>query len=391
MSLSSDSVVLADVSPLWELQYTGISNVVLELTQRLLREQRFAVEFTVMGKLVRRTLIEQCVADRKGTALHVAFKQEEVTEVELDANRCFQGMRSIGLFTNTKPPQKVYGVDTQVYYDFSPLLTPECHTTDTVRHHMAGIIGQVGSCDDVFCISESTAADMASVFGVDRKRIHVALLGNNVDLSATDKVKRLLGASTVEPFFLILGTIEPRKNLALVLRWLEQNRQVCEIYRFVFAGREGWGPSFCELADSCGALDLVEAGRIIHLGYVDEMAKAALLVGAQALIFPSVFEGFGLPVLEAMTVGTLVISSCSTSLPEVLGDCGYYFDPESPASLQAAFHQFLADQRAGFHTPLRDKARIRASSFSYDNFYEVVAGVLERHAKHARHHINATA
>lgn len=380
MSTLSNSVILADVSPLWELQYTGISNVVLEVTQRLLREQRFAVEFTVMGKLIDRSVIEQCVADRKGSALHVAFEQKRAGPVELDVDRRFKGRRSVGLFTNTKPSQKVYNADTQIYYDFSPLLTPECHTPDTVRHHTEGIIGQINSCDDMFCISESTANDLAWIFGIDRERIHVSRLGNNVDLGATDKIKQTLGSATVEPFFLVLGTIEPRKNLPLVLRWLARHPQVCESYRFVFAGREGWGPSFRELAQSCGAIELLESGRIVHFGYVDEMAKAALLVGAQALIFPSVFEGFGLPVLEAMAVGTLVISSCSTSLPEVLGDCGYYFDPENPDSLHSGFRQFVQDQRAGLHLQLRQQAQARAHTFSYDNCYEVIANVLKRHA-----------
>lgn len=371
-------IVVADVSPLWELQYTGISNVVYELTRRLLTEESFEVQFTAMGKLVPIEVIAQSVSERNGSSLQSAFNHGSLKDLVVDARKRLNGRSTIGLFTNTKPAHKVYCADTQIYYDFSPLLTPECHTTDTVRHHMEGLIQQINSCDHMICISESTAKDLEWIFDVPRSRIHVCLLGNNVDLRASDQVKHRLGNTPVEPYFLILGTVEPRKNIELVLRWLVERPEVAASHRVVLAGREGWGPTFRELADRAGATQLLESGRIKHVGYVDEIAKAALLVGARALIFPSLFEGFGLPVLEAMAVGTMVISSCSTSLPEVLGDCGYYFDPESTNSLHRAYLQFLGDTESGHAGQKRRLATDRASTFSYDETYARISKVLLR-------------
>ena len=135
---------------------------------------------------------------------------------------------------------------------------------------------------------------------------------------------------------------------------------------------QGWGPSFQDIILSEDVKSLFDRGRIVNLGYVDEWLKATLLSGAEALIFPSFFEGFGLPILEAMAVGTLVISSCSTSLPEVLGNSGYYFDPESIASLHRAFLQLKADLAVGYGSSIRTRALEQASTFSYDNTYDVI-------------------
>jgi len=116
----------------------------------------------------------------------------------------------------------------------------------------------------------------------------------------------------------------------------------------------------------------VAAGRIVFTGFVDEGYRTALLVGAAGLLYPSIFEGFGLPLLEAMTIGTPVLSSVSTSMPEVVGDCGYYFDPYDVESLHQAFLNLQADRASGALTELVARGRQRAQSFSYDETYRVV-------------------
>ena len=372
-------LLIVDIAPLFELQYTGISNVVNEIAKRLLVEDIIDIKYQAMGREIPINIIEKCVSDNNGEALQKAFSAGNLNPLSPIDNGKLYDRSTIGLFTNTKPPKKVFSVDTQIYYDFSTLLVPECHTEDTVRHHLEGITDQISSCDLLFCISESTAKDLEWIFGVHKDKIRVSLLGNNVNLRFSRAAKTALRGSNIEPFFLILGTIEPRKNVSVILKWLKQNPQVAEEYRFVFAGREGWGPSFQEIVLSEDVKSLFDRGRIVNLGYIDEWLKATLLSGAEALIFPSFFEGFGLPVLEAMAVGTLVISSCSTSLPEVLGDSGYYFNPESPVSLHRAFLQLKADLAVGYGSNIRARALEQASTFSYDNTYDVILkGLLEK-------------
>ena len=203
-------------------------------------------------------------------------------------------------------------------------------------------------------------------------RLKVALLGNSVDLAAAERLRAAMGGRPVEPFLLVLGSIEPRKNVALVLQWLAQHPGVLDLVRVVFAGRQAWGDSFAAQVERAGLHAAAAAGRIVFTSYVDEGFRTALLIGAAALLYPSLFEGFGLPLLEALAVGTPVLSSVSSSMPEVVGDCGYYFDPCSAASLHAAFTQFWADRSAGALAPLIASGQERALGFSYDATYRVI-------------------
>jgi glycosyltransferase involved in cell wall biosynthesis len=372
-------ILILGVAPLWELEYTGISNVVFELTKRFFFDYSsdFEVQFSVFDKVVDRNIIKECLENRSGSFLQSAFKKNEgINEVQVDEEGKIAGRLSYGLFLHTKPHRRVFYKDSHLYYDFSFLLTQECHTQETIGFHLNGLIEQISSTDLFFCISESTASDLQWLFNIPKEKTVVALLGNNVNTEIAFKARNLIGEREVEPYFLMLGTIEPRKNIALIFAWLKKNPTLLKKFRFIFAGRQGWGPSFTDYAEKNGLSDEIRSGRIVHLGYINEALKATLIVGAQAIFYPSIFEGFGLPVLEAMELGVPVIASCSTSIPEVLGETGYYFDPYSVESLDKAFSAFLFDQYAGRVEALMVKAKERASEFSYDRTYSVICNSL---------------
>ena len=372
-------LLIIDVSPLWELQYTGISNVVFELTKRFLSDIKsdFSIKFSVFWKIIDVSIIEMCLQNRSGFELQMAFqKNEGITEIAVDQYGQIDGCYSYGLFLHRKPNKKVFHKDSQLFYDFSFLLTQECHTRDTVNFHLEGLIEQIASTDLFFCISESTASDLQWLFNVPKEKTVVALLGHNVDTEMALKAREQIGDREIEPYFIMLGTIEPRKNIAIMFEWFKKNPNLLKKFRFVFAGRGGWGPSFMDYVTKYGLSSSVESGRIVYLGYVDEALKATLIVGARAIFYPSIFEGFGLPVLEAMELGVPVIASCSTSIPEVLGDTGYYFDPYSVESLDKAFSAFLFDQYTERLDVLRENAKKRASEFSYDRTYSVISNSL---------------
>ena len=372
-------ILVIGIAPLWEFEYTGISNVVFELTKRFLSDEEsdFEVQFSVFDKIVCPNIIATCLQNRSGHILQDAFnKNKGIEEVAVDKNGNINGRRSYGLFLHTKPDRKVFYKDSHLYYDFSFLLTPECHTPETIAFHLNGLIKQITSTDLFFCISESTASDLQWLFNVPKAKTVVALLGHTTDSEISIKIRDKIGNRKVEPYFLILGTIEPRKNIAVMFEWLKKNPNLLKKFRFVFAGRQGWGPSFSEYIEKSGLSSAFDSGRIVYFGYVDEVLKATLIVGASAVFYPSIFEGFGLPVLEAMALGVPVIASCSTSIPEVLGDTGYYFDPYSLESLNMAFSKFLFDQYTEHLDVLRIKAKERASEFSYDRTYSVICSSL---------------
>jgi glycosyltransferase involved in cell wall biosynthesis len=157
-----------------------------------------------------------------------------------------------------------------------------------------------------------------------------------------------------------------------VLQWLAEQPGVLAEVRIVFAGRQAWGPSFASLIDEHGLQGALRAGRIIFTSFVDEAFRTALMVAATGLLYPSVFEGFGLPLLEAMATGTPVLSSVSSSMPEVVGACGYYFDPYSVASLHSAYSRLWSDRASGALETVVASARARAATFSYDQTYNTI-------------------
>lgn len=372
-------ILVLGVAPLWEIEYTGISNVVFELTKRFLSDVKsgFEVQFSVFDKIVDTNIIEECLNNRSGIHLQSAFqKNEGIKELVVDRYGKINGRPSYGLFLHTKPKGKVFCKDSHLYYDFSFLLTQECHTKETIAFHLNGLVEQIASTDLFFTISESTANDLQWLFGVPKEKVVVALLGHNVDTGMALKAREQIGNREIEPYFLMLGTIEPRKNIALMFEWLSKNPSLLKHYKFIFAGRQGWGPSFADYVEKYDLSNAVESGRILHLGYVDEALKATLLVGALAIFYPSIFEGFGLPVLEAMELGVPVIASCSTSIPEVLGNTGYYFDPYSIESLEKAFSEFLFDQHTEHLPALINMAKERAAEFNYNRTYSVICNSL---------------
>ncbi|MBZ0303438.1 MAG: glycosyltransferase family 4 protein [Anaerolineae bacterium] len=171
----------------------------------------------------------------------------------------------------------------------------------------------------VLADSQTTAADLMDFYGIPAAKIRVVYPG--VDpLPIGDVAAVRAKYELPERYFLFLGTLQPRKNIAVIVqayqRWRAANPD--DGAGLVLAGAKGW------LYDDRWALGLPG----LHLpGYIDDADKGALYAGALALVFPSLYEGFGFPVLEAMHCGTPVITSSTSSLPELAGDAGLLADP----------------------------------------------------------------
>ncbi len=365
--------LVIDIGPLRERFYTGIPNVIVEICSRFMAEDWLDLYFDLDGRWIDNDSIRLCVAERSGVSLMDQpdrFRPAKAIRAMLRDTGAMT--RAVGLYTDHRPPRKLYPREGKIVYDLSMILAPECHPAEAIDLYTRDLSEQIACSDVLFCISEATARDLAWIYGVPPERLKVALLGNNVDLTAADRMRGLIGGRPVEPFLLVLGSIEPRKNVALVLQWLFEHPDVLDKVRIVFTGRQAWGSTFASLIENRGLQAAMATGRIVFTSFVDEEFRTALLVGAAGLIYPSVFEGFGLPLLEAMATGTPVLSSVSSSMPEVVGDCGYYFDPYSVSSLHAAFLQLWSDRKSGAVDQLIYRARQRASGFSYDTTYRII-------------------
>jgi glycosyltransferase involved in cell wall biosynthesis len=175
-------------------------------------------------------------------------------------------------------------------------------------------------------------------------------------------------------YLLFVGTLEPRKNIALLVRALAQAKTRIPL---ILAGWTGWG-------DKAWRQDLERLGlqtRVFVAGYTDEETLACLYSGATALVYPSLYEGFGLPVVEAMACGCPVICSNTTSLPEVAGEAGILIDPHNTEELAHVLER-VVDDSAMRHS-LRDQGLQRAKMFTWEKTalqtFEVFARVAAQH------------
>lgn len=202
--------------------------------------------------------------------------------------------------------------------------------------------------------------------GVDTKRFHP--VANRVQI---DRIKEKLGIAG--DYFLYVGTLEPRKNL---VRLIQAYEILChrhnDMPKLVLAGGKGWqyDAVFAAAARFC------EKGQIRFVDYVPAPFLAALYAGAAAFVFPSLYEGFGLPPLEAMACGTPVIVSNAASLPEVVGDAALQIDPGSAEEIAKAMQTILDD--TGMRQQMRQRGLARAEMFTWDAAAERLYAVYSR-------------
>jgi glycosyltransferase involved in cell wall biosynthesis len=223
------------------------------------------------------------------------------------------------------PPQRA-GLRSTMVHDLVPLHFPEWVHARTRRMHGAKYRHAARACDVVIVNSRFTGDDVATTLGVPVEKIRVAYPG--VDAGFAPEGARIeLG----RPYALTVATLEPRKNLATLLaayRLLDTSELALAV-----AGAAGWGdqPS-------------LEASGVLRLGYTPYDELPSLYRGASVFVYPSLFEGFGMPVLEAMACGVPCVVSAHASLDEACGDAAVRADPRDPDALAGAIERALADR-----------------------------------------------
>jgi alpha-1,3-rhamnosyl/mannosyltransferase len=229
--------------------------------------------------------------------------------------------------------------------DVIPMLHPEWIKND-LRSLKSWLFNTaVRKADHIITISEHSKQDMVEHLGMAPERISVTPLG--VDPIYFERIDPNMRAAVLEKhginagFFLFIGTLQPRKNLPRILRAFEQlSPELRKAHPLIIVGRDGWNNE--ELLPQLQALE--ERGEGRWLSYLPQSEVMALLQSAEALLFPSLYEGFGLPVIEAFAAQCPVIASNTTSLPEVTGDASWPVDPYDVDSISAAMLDLLANR-----------------------------------------------
>lgn len=243
-------------------------------------------------------------------------------------------------------------------FDLSFWVMPE-HTTDSIRLHcQTGVLDALAHADGLIFISEHTRREFDQLLPTFRRRNEIATI---VTPLASRWPVAPRPASGPGRYWLFVGSHEPRKNVEGLLDAYEAYaRGHPRPLPLWLAGGAGWKNESWQAR----LVDLEQRQLLRRLGYVPEEALPGLYQGAAALIFPSWYEGFGLPVLEAMTQGCPVICSDRTSLPEVGGDAVHYVDPAMPATIAQAMLRLERD--SAHRTQLIERGRDRAANFSWE-------------------------
>ena len=269
-----------------------------------------------------------------------------------------------------KPPRRARL--TATVHDLTALLMPELHPrANLVAEKSFAELAR--RADRLIAVSECTRQDAVRVLGIDARKIttiHSGIAEQFFDPPA-ERVEEVRGKYGLQrPFVLFVGTIEPRKNLELLLDAYEAlPANTREQYALVVAGPVGWA--------SERTVERLKAVR--YLGYVAERDLAPLTAAAFAFVYPSLYEGFGFPVAQAMAAGTPVITSNASSLPEVAGEAAILVDPRSQSEIRGALARLLGND--GLREAMSAAGRVQARKFRWEacaaeslEFFRGVAG-----------------
>lgn len=249
-----------------------------------------------------------------------------------------------------------------VIHDLTPLMFPRMHRFHSQLLQRLFLGGILRRADLIITNSENTGRDVNRYFPNAEKKVKRIYLGRDERVTFNPDRNILHKFGVDKPYFVFTGTIEPRKNLVNLLDAYTLFRKSSGfMHMLVIAGRKGW-----KSRDFFKKLSAHPYADDIRLcGYVERHELSALYSQAVALVYPSKYEGFGLPVVEAMSCGTPCLLSRNSSLPEVGGDAALYFDPGDPGSIAGCMQKAAEDP--DLRNLLSGRAKLQAEKFSWND------------------------
>lgn len=252
---------------------------------------------------------------------------------------------------------------------------PEAHTRQQLAYLRWSTRHNGRSARCVITDSLATQTDLHSFYKVPQNKIHVVYPGVDPGLQpvmdGSEIAAVLQKYGVTPPYLLYLSTLQPRKNLLRLIRAYVQSGVP---HQLVIAGKRGWLAE--PILDEIFHLDMATAKRIILPGFVPDADKGALLSGATALLYPSLYEGFGFPVLEAQVCGTAVLTANTSSLPEITGDdSAFLVDPLDTAAIADGIKQLATD--ATLRDKLAQRGLVNVQRFTWEKTAVQVLDVLE--------------
>ncbi len=225
----------------------------------------------------------------------------------------------------------------------------------------------------IIAVSRNTANDITALYGIASSKISV--ISNGFDAPGRAPVKKL---PLKHPYFLYVGTLQPRKNIAFLIKTFTQFKSDHPEYQLRIAGKKGW---LYDKIFKVVASNKLEKD-VIFEGYVSEERKSQLYRNASCFVMPSLYEGFNIPLLEALSHGCPVVAADSSSLPEVGGDACLYYDPADTSSLLNRLEIIVRD--GAYRKELIAEGKRQAAHFSWEKCAKDTLNVIINAAKQSK-------
>lgn len=289
----------------------------------------------------------------------------------------FKKKRDITVFFNYIVPPGVKGKTIAVVHDMAYKAYPETVREKTRKWLNWNLPHSLKRADKIITDSEFSKREVIKYHHISEDKIVVMPLGvdferyhNRYNLDCVENIKQKYNIDS--QYFLYLGTLEPRKNIENIIiaysKCINKNKQI-SFPKLVIAGRKGW--MFESIFQKVTELKLEK--KVIFTGYVEDNDTAVLMKGAEIFIFPSIYEGFGLPPLEAMACGTPVITSNVSSLPEVVGNAAITVNPFSTDEISDAIEYISLNEN--IKKELSEKGLQQAQKFTWENSANILLSV----------------
>lgn len=268
----------------------------------------------------------------------------------------------VNVFFDYIVPPRVSGHVLSVIHDLTYLRFPQTMSKRNRRRIQQDIRYSMERSDKIITISEFSKREIIDLLHIAPDKIEIVSPAPSISMLSEDFQAVSLRYHIQKPFLLYVGTIEPRKNLTKLIQAFEQLKREKNIpHQLVLAGGIGWGSEAIQrkIQESPYKKD------ICVTGYVTNAEKNALYQAADLFVFPSLYEGFGIPPLEAMTFGCPVVSSDAASLPEVVGDAAELVNPEKVDSIAVGILHMLTDET--YCAELVQKGYAQTKKFNWDD------------------------
>lgn len=260
-------------------------------------------------------------------------------------------------------------------HDLVAFLFPNNHNKKAVLIERMLLKRALKKATMVMTISENTKRDIVSFFNYPEEKIKIAYCSAGENFKPLNKEELDAFAKETElpkNFFLAVGTLEPRKNYVNLIEAFNIFSKKYSDFHLLIVGGLGW--KYEEIHEKIKKLYLQK--KVHLLGYISEKSLVKLYNLSKALVFPSIYEGFGIPPLEAMKCGCPVIASYTSSIPEVVGDAGILINPGEPVEIAAAMAKIINNQN--LRAELKNKSLLQSKKFSWESSAKKLLNVINR-------------